>query len=173
LDVTNGMRAVGFLVALLGAVGCVQHVTMQSTFNPAEVQWAKAEGDNTIQGSALLRTMGGEVRTCAGLAVVLIPVTRFASEHMKYMYGTWRSGFFPAQYEGLIAFDNDDRRYYYSVLHSTCDAEGRFEFERLPKGEFYVETSVVWMAGNEVQGGRLMQRVQTEGGRTQKIVLTN
>ena len=114
------------------------------------------------------------MRTCAGLPVVLIPVTRFASEHMKYMYGTWRSGYFPAQFEGRLEFDNDDPRYYYSVLRSTCDADGRFEFDRLPSGEFYVETSVVWETEYGVQGGRLMQRVQTtEDGRTQKILLTN
>lgn len=95
----------------------------------------------------------------------LIPVTRHASERMNFFYGTWQSGYFPAEYEHLYEIESDDRRYYYSVLRTTCDAEGRFEFERLPDGEFYVETHVTWWVEGLPQGGRLMKRVQTAGGK--------
>jgi hypothetical protein len=48
-------------------------VRIETPFDPAAVAWAAREGDNRIEGTALLRTRGGEPRTCATLDVGLIP----------------------------------------------------------------------------------------------------
>jgi hypothetical protein len=40
---------------------------LSSNLTASEVAWSKARGSNTITGQAILRTRGGDVKSCAGL----------------------------------------------------------------------------------------------------------
>jgi len=150
-------------------------VRLETPFQPEQVAWAREAGENRIEGTALLRTRGGEPRTCAALDVGLIPWSRHAGERMAHLYGSLKGGFRPVG-TGL-RWANDDESFYASVRRAKCDADGRFEFDSLPDGEWFVEAFVTWEAprvnfSGGPQGGTLMQRVKLEGGRTEKIVLT-
>jgi len=143
-------------------------VTLKTSFDPDSVQWARGMGSNRLEGSALLRTQGGEVRTCAGLEVSLIPVSAYASERMMAIYGSLQRGF--SSYGATFA--NDAPAYYENMRTAICDPQGAFEFEGLPSGSFYVTTVVSWSAGSYgAQGGNLMQRVDLKS-ETTKVVLT-
>jgi hypothetical protein len=152
-------------------------VTLKTRFEPESIAWAREAGGNRIEGTALLRTRGGEPRTCAALNVGLIPWSKYAGERMAHLYGSLKAGFNPVGPAGRhIRWANDDPAFYEGVRLSKCDAEGRFEFESLPDGEWFVEAEVTWDVpyANFVggpQGGVLMQRVKLEGGRTEKVVL--
>jgi hypothetical protein len=165
--------------ALALVTGCVfqaqpaqqpTRVALSTSFDAAAVAWSEGEGPNRLEGAALLRTQGGDAKTCAALDVALIPVSLHSRERMTHLYGNTRSGFNPAG-TGHPVFTNDSPAFYESIRWSKCDSTGRFEFEGVPDGEWFVESVVSWNAGRWLQGGALMQRVQLAGGQTKKIVL--
>lgn len=174
---------VNAVVGWLLLVGCYvppaqepETVRLQTPFQPDTVAWAREEGANRIEGTALLRTRGGEARTCAALDVGLIPWSRHAGERMAHLYGSLKGGFLPVG--GGLRWAKDDQAFYETVRRAKCDAEGRFEFEALPDGDWFVEAVVTWevpRAGfvGGPQGGTLMQRVKVQGGQTEKVVLTH
>lgn len=142
-------------------------------FNPADAAWASKPGKNAISGSALMRTVIGDVKTCAGLLVELIPDTPYARERMGIVFGPGDSGYFPAS---NLTAPTPDPAYAQTVRRAVCDAQGTFSFDGLPDGAYFVTASVVWNIpqryGALVQGGDLMQRVSVSGGESRKIVLT-
>jgi hypothetical protein len=153
-------------------------VRLQTPFDPSAVAWAAKRGDNRIEGTALLRTRGGEPRTCAALHVGLIPWSRHAGERMARLYGSIQSGYNArAPYGRMIRWENDDAAFYETVRSTACDAAGRFVFDDLPDGDWFVEAMVTWdvpRAGfvGGPQGGTLMRRVKAAGGETVSVVLT-
>jgi hypothetical protein len=153
-------------------------VRIETPFDSAAVAWAAGEGPNRIEGTALLRTVGGEPRTCAALPVTISPWSRYSGERIAHLYGSLRSGYNARPPHGrMIRWVNDNQAFYESVRSTSCDAAGRFEFDDLPDGEWFVEAVVTWevpRAGfvGGPQGGTLMQRVKVVGGHKQKLVLT-
>ncbi|MBZ9649997.1 hypothetical protein K9B33_20900 [Sphingobium sp. 3R8] len=146
----------------------------QVAFDPAEASWASIPGANKIAGNALLRTVGGDVRTCAGFTANLIPVTRYGADRVRIIYGTELGGFHPSRTDRSVA---PARPEYSAIAKSvTCDAQGDFEFNDLADGEYYVQSQVTWGVPTRyftrVEGGLLIQRVRVEGGETKRIVLT-
>lgn len=175
------------LMALLAlASGCYtatnvrqpEPVRIETPFDPGAVAWAAERGENRIEGTALLRTVGGEPRTCAALQVALIPWSRYSGERMAHLYGSIKSGFNSRPPHGrFIRWVNDDKAFYESVRATACDAAGRFVFDSLPDGEWFIEAVVTWEVPYHnfrggPQGGTLMQRVEVEGGQTVSVVLT-
>jgi len=63
------MRARLLAIGVAVAVGACQPAPLvnRTSFNPEEVAWSTRPGNNTVTGFAVLRTVGGEARTCAGL----------------------------------------------------------------------------------------------------------
>lgn len=165
-------------VALLSGCAVVPSpgptITVSTPFNPTEAAWSTKDGNNTITGSALMRTVGGDVKTCGGFTVFLQPVTTYSSEIMSKLFGSTEGGFArrPANVETPDGYD--------ALLRTTtCDAQGKFTFSKLPDGEYFVATKVTWGAvqGGQYsyisqQGGVVMQKVRVAGGQTREIVLT-
>ena len=58
-----------------------------------------------------------------------------------------------------------------SARETTCDAQGRFKFENLKDGEYYVSSQIVLLVQSFPEGGVLMQKVSVKGGETKEIVL--
>jgi len=160
-------------LSLLG--GCA---TVSVAFDPAEVAWSKMPGKNTIEGSAALRTRGGEVRTCAGGAAQLIPSSAYADERVRLTYGDNQRGFHSTttgSFEVLsrppVADDKYTPTYQASMRNANCDAQGAFSFSSIPDGTWYVTVKVEWEVASQTQGGWLMQKVELKGGETKKLVL--
>ena len=64
------------------------------------------------------------------------------------------------------------RAYFEVKRQTTCDAEGRFLFEGLADGDYFVMTSVQWLGTNDFpQGGQLMQRVRIRDGESEQILM--
>ncbi len=148
--------------------------TPSSSFNASEVTWFEADGGGSITGSAVLRTRGGDVKTCAGYPVGLIPVSTYATEIMTSTFGQSSRGFAPSYaLRKLEAVDDYFRR---MQRKSTCDAQGYFTFSNLPSGDYYVVTGIQWEVPgryiSSMQGGVLMQRVWLGENEKRTIVLT-
>ncbi len=166
------MKLTILFVALVSLAACVQTsqglpkpaYNMTTEFKHDDFKWSKAEGKGTITGQAFLRTRGGEVKTCAGSEVILVPDNAYTRESRT------------AALSGNYSSVRWDPNYYDYRRKSICDAQGRFTFRSLPAGKWGVATAVVWEApsgqGLLPQGGSLAQYVSLAEGQTAEIVLT-
>ncbi|WP_136126605.1 carboxypeptidase-like regulatory domain-containing protein [Rodentibacter pneumotropicus] len=165
----------GLACALL--VGCVGtpfspiEYTMKNKFDVKQAEKQMKAGTGKIEGTAFLRQNGGGVVTCAGAKVNLVPYTDYTNEAMTLLYGNsekgYRNGFGP-QYKVI----NEDENFIKYVKSTICDAQGKFIFENLSAGTYFVGTEVVWSVGYSRQGGKLMQKVVIGKGEIQNIIMS-
>ena len=89
------LRIVAGMTVFSGLFGCMPMtpVVMQNSFNQAEAEYIFQEGPHMISGQSFMRTNGGDVRTCAGMEVSLVPQTAYSTERMRLIYGNDFSGF--------------------------------------------------------------------------------
>jgi hypothetical protein len=162
-----------FISLVLGVAltGCATKppVKLNNQFVEADVAWSKVEGNSEITGSALMQTLGGIPRTCAGRTVALVPESKYSTERMLSIYGNISKGFVNA-YQNT-KFDDNPQGYIDSVRTSICDAQGNFEFNKIPKGRYYVTTQVIWSVNHALHGGFLMRQVEITDSSKTRVVL--
>lgn len=129
------------------------------------------DGQETVRGQAFMRQQGGGVVTCAGADVRLTPVTAYAQERIRYLYGMGDEGMRPA-YSQAVVFEPEPEGYYRNTRTTRCDAQGSFVFERVKAGEYYITTLVTWVVANTPQGGALMRRVTVRDGEPMTVLLS-
>lgn len=174
-------RIVLSAVASLSLAGCVvlpetQFVPMTSSFSASEAAYIFEEGDNIIEGFAMMRTRGGDSKTCAGSEVSLIPASSYAIERVRLLYGSATTGVRYPTYYGATEPERTEPDYSQFVAHMTnrvCDPQGNFTFEDVADGDYFVVSEVYWEVpgqyGMSLQGGAMMRRVSVEGGETAEI----
>jgi len=167
------------LTTSLLIAGCTTvEVPINSSFSSKDVSWFNSQGTNTIAGSAFLRTKGGDIKTCAGYDVTLLPYSDYASERMAYIYGNANEGYRTLGLQRKFEFSNESPEYSKHSKTTKCDAQGKFEFNNLPDGDYYVTTGVSWQAGVGAgaelfpEGAMLMKRLTVTGRNTKKVTLT-
>lgn len=141
-------------------------------FTDDQFAWSTVDGKNSVEADGVLRTVGGEVKTCAGLDAHIVPATNYTRGLMTRIFGNVDGGMArPNQLDVDTAADPRLSRYW---KHSVCNAQGHFAFSHLPDGDYYVLTVVTWdvPALYSTEGGLLMQKVHVEGGDTASVVLT-
>lgn len=144
-------------------------------FSPADAAWAADGGKNSVIGNAMLRTVGGDVKTCAGLPAQLVPQTPYGTERIARIYGSTIKGFIPIRYARPMS---PAKAGYSQIIRETvCDSEGRFKFTNLADGAYFLNALVVWGVPTRYftrqEGGRMMLRVEVKGGEIKEVVLTN
>jgi hypothetical protein len=164
--------------------GCVVYqpvatrpIPMTNAFDPKEAQHMLRRGTNTVKGSAHIRREGGDLATCAGMEVALIPATEYAVERTRIQYNSGYVGYLPAVAPSASnprpTPATTDPEYVQISRTVTCDAKGDFTFQDVAEGSFFIITSVVWRDGFNTHGGTLMRRVDLEGRNlTVQLVLT-
>jgi hypothetical protein len=178
--------ALGVLTTLAGCAvytdgetasfGAPPPVAISSGLSEPDVAWSRARGSNTITGQAILRTRGGDVKTCAGLGASLIPHTAYAEERLAVTYGRGSEGFGGRE---ARVFNPDPAIYHQTTRTTICDAQGNFRFQNLPDGRYFVLVEVSWDAVQggyyphlARQGGTMMSRVEVRGGESREMILT-
>jgi hypothetical protein len=173
------MRVLGFAIAM-GAlmlpqtsIAKAKSYQMTATFDKNEIAWSQKAGTSTIRGSALLRTRGGEVKTCAGYSVEIIPESTYARERMLHIFGQEESGYASR----ATPFSSTDDDYVNSIITSTCDAQGVFEATKLAAGTYFVTAKVTWQVpflsySSMTEGGMLMKKISVGISEDKKVVLT-
>lgn len=123
-------------------------------------------GSATITGQAFLKTVGGDVKTCAGETVILLPATSYARELLR----AGRAGF-----RDIANLDPRMKNYAHSTV---CDAQGNFTFEGLAPLPWIVEADVNWsvptggdIVPHEHQSGALVKEVKLRPGGN-RVLLT-
>lgn len=139
-----------------------------------QYEWSTKPGANTITGEAMLRTRGGDVKTCAGLAVYLLPVTDHSDAYARRAFLSTTKGIYVPPLFGKAPTLSPDVDPY--IKRKTCNSQGQFTFSALPDGEYYVVATVTWEAptryGMSMQGGDVMTRTQVQGGETKELTVT-
>ena len=159
----RSIPAYALAVATL-VTGCAtQPYVIQNPFDANEAAWSQQSGNALVKGQAFLKTRGGDVKTCAGNPVTIVPKTRRSTEMQA------------AFERGVNNFANAEVRPGFG--HTTrCDAQGNFTFANLPAGDWYVRTAVVWEAPGKYvsfpQGGVVTGSVTTHPGQTSDLIVT-
>ena len=151
---------------LLG--GCASSPPPQprlAVFAEAEYAPYVGKGTSAIEGEAFMKTMAGDVKKGAGCKVSLNPVTAYSTE--------W--------YERIVlagqTLEAPDPRAFTYRREAVADSEGRFRFEQIPAGEYYVACMIIWhyfqpYQGQVPTGGYTHAKVKVEPGQTVKAILT-
>ncbi|HWY15270.1 MAG TPA: hypothetical protein VNX86_09075 [Rhizomicrobium sp.] len=143
----------------------VQWVAPHTPYIDADYAWSTAPGTAAITGQAFLKTNGGDVKTCAGSDVILIPDGPYAEDVLS----TLLAGANVTLDEGFIA----------KKRAALCDSQGNFKFTALPAGKWLVQTTVTWnvpdvsTGGMDEQGGSLESPVATSKTGTVELLLTD
>lgn len=157
-------------VFILAIAGCAQLGLQDSALSrpiaPAEVEWSRKTGANTVAGSASQK-VGATTHTCAGQSANLIPDSAYARARLAAIFGNDTRGTRAASL-GPVKFERDDPLYVSTLRTTRCDASGSFAFPRVPDGIWYATTSVKW---GQSEGGSMMQRIDVRGGRLVKVTL--
>jgi len=132
---------------------------------------------NVIEGNALLRTRGGDVRTCAGYQVLLIPETEARRNAVMKLFENGDHGYRQAAVSNSDAALGVLNSAKMKSVNQTCDAQGDFVFSDLSSGSYFLVTEVLWdvpgsYGVSNIQGGALMKKVSVSGGATQRVVIT-
>ena len=163
--------AILFVVALAGCMPAHQVIKTTSVYNPEDGAYIHEEGNAVIEGQAFLRTTIGEVRTCAGSEVHLIPVTEYSTERMQNIYGNIHGGR-SLSYRSTV--DEPDPLYLQDIRGTTCDAEGDYRFTSVPSGEYFVVVGVWWQVPqsayySSTEGANLMKRIRITDSENEPI----
>jgi hypothetical protein len=159
------MRHVAFALVGLGLTGCAIEAatyTMTTPFREQDFTPYAGKGTGSVHGQAFLKTVGGDVKTCAGNEVVLMPATSYNEE--KLQNSAWK--------KKLVGDDPAAIKY---SRRTICDAEGKFTFDGVPRATWYLLTGVSWGVPTEYginpQGGTLVQKVDV-GTTISQVILT-
>ena len=158
------MRHLLWLAVLLviSLNGCAP-IPRNVAFNEADFAPYAAGGTASISGQAFLKTVGGDVKYGAGNTVFLMP-------HNSYTEETWNRALIRG--ENITPPDPQAERY---TRQTTADGEGRFQFDNLAAGDYYVVCTIIWSVptgyGLTPTGGYVGALVHLDAGQAEKVVL--
>ncbi len=155
------------IIAILFIAGCVAPTPYHLTtpFAEGDFQPWAGSGPATLQGQAFLKTVGGDVKTCAGAVVVLIPANAYDRELIQ------------AEKAGYSDVEGAPQTWARYAHQTRYDAQGNFLFADVPALTRIIETSVSWGIPTESmlvpidkQGGVLNQEVSLRPGINRAIL---
>jgi hypothetical protein len=150
-------------------------IQIEVPFKAEEVEWAKKGGTASVSGSALLRTVGGDIKTCAAQRVSLTPVSAYATAIASITFqDESKDGF--AEVTAIPNFADFDPAYIETIRVEHCDAQGNFLFEDVAPGSYYLTAEVTWGIPHGYmtfpEGGALFAPVTVKDGEKKRVMLS-
>lgn len=154
-------------VAALALAGCSSTgqppsdpVVSSAPFDAAAAAFIKKPGTGTIQGHAFLKTPSGEIKHAGGELVRLVPVTPYSRNRFAQLYLGRK---FVAA--GSIPNVAPDPKYAEYTRTTKAESTGRFIFEGVAPGSYYVATQNFWRKDGEIsqQGGAFYEMATVTG----------
>lgn len=157
------LSAVAALAACAPAPGPAM-ISGAATFSAADFEWSAQEGSASIDGRVAFR-LDGQALSCTG-SVGLTPDTPYTRQRFQTLYGSTESAALPEAVvrARTVADPNADYR---SFVRSTTCQNGRFRFDRLPDGGWFIIAPVSAGGDRTV----LMRYVRTRQGTTATLTL--
>ena len=112
-------------------------VAVVAPFDPAEAAFIKKTGTTTIAGHAFWRDDNGGTVDAAGETIRLVPATNYARQRFAALYRGQRS--IPAS---QIQQSTPDPAYADYTRTTRAESSGRFEFENVAAGQYFVTAQV-------------------------------
>lgn len=163
------MNRMAGAVALIGIAlaGCQQRPPATVSFSAEEAAFIKKPGHGTITGHAFRTRSLGQVVNAAGQVVRLVPATGFARERFRNFYGVAK--FVP--HRGYPREDKVDPAYEEHTRTTKAGANGRFTFENVAPGSYFVTTQVIWGAEDALfrEGGSVYDSVSLTGKEAEPV----
>lgn len=129
-------------------------------FDANAAAFVRKPGTGVIQGHAFLKTSAGVIKNAGGELVRLVPVTAYSRNRFAQLYLGRK--FVPANAIPKVAPDPA-----YAAYTRTTKAEstGRFVFENVAPGAYYVATQNVWKKEGAMtsEGGAFFETVTLTG----------
>jgi hypothetical protein len=155
------------LIPLGGAaIAATLAFAQEAAFDPKAAAFIHKEGKTTIEGHAFLRRPDNAVENAVGQTVRLIPVTPYSEARFAQFYKGKK--YLPAfQIPKMEA----DPEYASFTRTTTSDSNGRFTFENIAPGKYYVATQIMWRPkGNFFsEGGAVYDIVTVPNKETKKV----
>ncbi|WP_176083190.1 carboxypeptidase regulatory-like domain-containing protein [Martelella sp. HB161492] len=142
---------------------CIMAPEPASPFDPQEAAFIHEDGENTIRGEAFLRKESGGVVYAAGSSVRLIPKTAYAAERLDALY---RGG----KINTIISASPPPPDYEAAMRQTKANGRGRFEFDHVADGSYYIVTKIKWGKHN-AEGGAIREAVTVSGGQSVEIIM--
>lgn len=162
-------RLAGAAVVVLGVAlaGCqsVQRPPATQSFSAAEAAFIKQPGRGVITGHAFRTRSTGSVVNAAGEVIRLIPATAYAQERVTQLYGD-RKFVAVARYPKQ---DTPDPAYAEHTRTVKSEANGRFAFEKVPPGRYFVTAQIIWGDDEQREGGSVYDIVTLTGRETEPV----
>ena len=139
-------------------------------FDAKAAEFIKKEGKATITGHAFLRRSNGVVVNAAGETVRLVPVTPYSQARFVKLYNG--QTFIAA---GSIPKVDPDPLYASYTRTTKAESSGKFEFDKVGPGTYYVATQLTWNdQAIKPEGGAMFETVTITGKETEpvKIILS-
>jgi len=130
--------------ALAGAVtaGCqASRQPATVAFSAEEASFIRKPGTGTVTGHAFRTKPSGVVVNAAGQVVRLVPATGFARERFANFYGNRKY----VPHANYPAEDAADPAYAEHTRTTKAEANGRFAFDKVAPGTYFVTTQVIWV----------------------------
>jgi hypothetical protein len=161
------MKSIALFSIIIIVCGCAGTPVIQvnTPFTEDEYLPYTKDGTGNIKGQAFLKTKSGDVKYGAGNTIYLIPNTSYTKELMDKAIE--KCGGFTT---------NMDYRLNKYIKTTIADGEGRFEFLKLPPGDYYVGCQVAWQYatryGAMPTGGNIVKPANVKEGESVKVILT-
>ena len=145
----------------------------REVFHESSVAWSTQPGTNTVTGQALFTTLTGEMRGCSGMTVRLVPDSGYARQRFLELYGSDVSGASNGLVFNKYGPDLSDPRYLIASKTTTCDASGKFSFDNVANGTWYVLSTVVWAGDSapDSRGSAMFKRIQVKDGQSIEVLM--
>lgn len=169
-DKLRGQDVLKLTLALCGALllsACVERKPATVAFSVEEAAFIKKPGTTTVTGHAFRSKPSGAVVNAAGEVIRLIPATAYARERFRNFYGARKY----VPHRDYPRDDTPDPAYGEYTRTTKAESNGRFGFEQVPPGEYFVTTQIIWGDEDALfrEGGSVYDSITVTGKETQPV----
>jgi len=155
------------ILASLAVAGC-QSTKIENAvaFDPSEAAFIRKDGRAAIEGHAFVTNSNGAVVNAAGQSVRLIPATAYARQRIAAIYGAAK--FRQMALAPRLEADPDFLVY---TRETKAESNGRFSFDKVAPGEYFVATQMSWKKPNNIfsEGALMYETVKITGAEKEPV----
>ncbi len=179
----NKLSISSLAIIALAACSTGGPVRITTPFDEGKARALLAPGPNQVNGRIMVALPSGDLVTCAGLVVSLVPATDYAREWASRFYeldtgryGTLNAAFRMDSREPEVKFQGAEA-FYAATRTTQCDEDGDFSFPKVANGEFFVVAKARWLGKDhdyydfmygtndaQEEDGSVMEKIRVQGG---------